>query len=124
MGLGRVRIHYGGGAACATIHHAAMAVASGQAEVVVCYRAFNERSENRYGSGAPVDLSAPTSEPVHLGWYIPQGLLTAAGFTAAAATAGMGSKWQPIEVGVAATQRATAACAHLDTAGLLESLLG
>ena len=44
-------------------------------------------------------------------------------WVAAAATAGMGSKWQPIEIGLAATRRATAACAHLDSAGLLESLL-
>jgi hypothetical protein len=44
-------------------------------------------------------------------------------WVAAAATAGMGSKWQPIEIGLAGTRRATAACAHLDSAGLLESLL-
>jgi acetyl-CoA acetyltransferase len=35
------RVEYGGGAACGTVAHAAMAVATGQAEVVVCYRAFN-----------------------------------------------------------------------------------
>ena len=45
------RIHYGGGAACATVHQAAMAVASGVADVVVCYRAFNERSGHRFGTG-------------------------------------------------------------------------
>jgi hypothetical protein len=44
-------------------------------------------------------------------------------WVAAASTAGMGSKWQPIEIGLAGTRRATAACAHLDSAGLLESLL-
>ena len=38
------RIHYGGGAACATVQQAAMAVQAGVADVVVCYRAFNERS--------------------------------------------------------------------------------
>src|SRR5881409_3472484 len=43
------RIHYGGGAACATVQQAAMAVATGVAEVVVCYRAFNERSGQRFG---------------------------------------------------------------------------
>src|SRR5579864_656298 len=43
------RIHYGGGAACATVHQAAIAVASGVADVVVCYRAFNERSGRRFG---------------------------------------------------------------------------
>lgn len=45
------RIHYGGGAACATVQQAALAVASGIADVVVCYRAFNERSGRRFGSG-------------------------------------------------------------------------
>src|SRR5262249_14924825 len=37
-------VHYGGGAACGTVLQAAMAVASGVADVVVCYRAMNERS--------------------------------------------------------------------------------
>ena len=45
-------------------------------------------------------------------------------WVAAASTAGMGSKWQPIEIGLRATRRATAACADLDSAGLLETLLG
>ena len=45
------RIHYGGGAACATNQQAALAVSSGVADVVVCYRAFNERSGNRFGAG-------------------------------------------------------------------------
>lgn len=45
------RVHYGGGAACATVQQAALAVATGVAEVVVCYRAFNERSGRRFGSG-------------------------------------------------------------------------
>ena len=44
-------------------------------------------------------------------------------WAAAAATAGMGSKWQPIEIGLASTARATAACAHLDSVGVLEQLL-
>src|SRR3954447_767006 len=44
------RIHYGGGASAATVMHAAMAVATGVANAVVCYRAFNERSGNRFGN--------------------------------------------------------------------------
>jgi len=43
------RTHFGGGAACATVQQAAMAVATGVAEVVVAYRAFNERSGMRFG---------------------------------------------------------------------------
>ncbi len=44
-------------------------------------------------------------------------------WVSATSTAGMGSKWQPLAVGLRATERTTAACAHLDSAGLLESLL-
>ncbi|HEV2310143.1 MAG TPA: phosphotransferase [Acidimicrobiia bacterium] len=44
-------------------------------------------------------------------------------WVAAAATAGMGSKWQPIEVGLGGTRRATAACTELGSADLLESVL-
>jgi acetyl-CoA acetyltransferase len=43
------KIHYGGGAACATVQQAAIAVATGVADVVVAYRAFNERSGMRFG---------------------------------------------------------------------------
>jgi acetyl-CoA acetyltransferase len=53
LGLGELRffsqIGYGGGAACATVHQAAMAIAAGTADVVVCYRALNERSGRRFG---------------------------------------------------------------------------
>lgn len=45
------RIDYGGGGACAPLQQAAMAVATGVADVVVCYRAMNERSEYRFGAG-------------------------------------------------------------------------
>jgi acetyl-CoA acetyltransferase len=43
------KVHYGGGAACATVQQAAIAVATGVADVVVAYRAFNERSGQRFG---------------------------------------------------------------------------
>jgi acetyl-CoA acetyltransferase len=46
------RVGYGGGAACATVQQAAMTVATDMASVVVCYRAFNERSGSRFGPGA------------------------------------------------------------------------
>ncbi|MFJ1880083.1 lipid-transfer protein [Streptomyces sp. NPDC088137] len=77
------RIHYGGGAACATVQQAAMAVASGVADVVVCYRAFNERSGRRFGSG--VQQREPTAEGAALGWNLPFGLLTPASWVAMAA---------------------------------------
>ncbi|ARF56495.1 lipid-transfer protein [Streptomyces gilvosporeus] len=77
------RIHYGGGAACATVQQAAMAVATGVAEVVVCYRAFNERSGRRFGSG--VQQREPSAEGAALGWNLPFGLLTPASWVAMAA---------------------------------------
>ncbi|MGW5947599.1 thiolase family protein, partial [Streptomyces celluloflavus] len=77
------RVHYGGGAACATVQQAALAVASGVAEVVVCYRAFNERSGRRFGSG--VQRREPSAEGTALGWNLPAGLLTPASWVAMAA---------------------------------------
>jgi hypothetical protein len=44
-------------------------------------------------------------------------------WVAAAATAGMGSKWQPLHIGLGGTKRATAACTHLGTAELIEEML-
>lgn len=77
------RVHYGGGAACATVQQAALAVATGVAEVVVCYRAFNERSGRRFGSG--VTHREPSAEGAALGWSLPFGLLTPASWVAMAA---------------------------------------
>ena len=68
------RIPYGGGAACATVQHAAMAIATGAASVVVCYRAFNERSGRRFGR---VSAEAASSG-VDNGWHYPMGLATPA----------------------------------------------
>ncbi|MFZ3595810.1 lipid-transfer protein [Streptomyces sp. BH104] len=77
------RVHYGGGAACGTVQQAALAVASGVADVVVCYRAFNERSGRRFGSG--VQHREPSAEGAALGWNLPFGLLTPASWVAMAA---------------------------------------
>ncbi|WP_438486935.1 lipid-transfer protein [Streptomyces sp. S186] len=77
------RVHYGGGAACATVQQAALAVATGLADVVVCYRAFNERSGRRFGAG--VQHREPSAEGTALGWNLPFGLLTPASWVAMAA---------------------------------------
>jgi acetyl-CoA acetyltransferase len=76
------RIHHGGGAACGTIHQAAMAVHSGAAKYVLAYRAFNERSGNRFGSGVQDHPAAPTPAMVDFGWSSPFGLLTPAQWVA------------------------------------------
>lgn len=70
------RIGYGGGAACATVQQAVMAVATGMAEVVVCYRAFNERSGHRFGQVATAAASASTSSGLDNSWSYPMGLGT------------------------------------------------
>ena len=75
------RVHYGGGAACATVQLAAMAVATGVADVVLCYRGFNERSGMRFGAGrqsATPDFAAPAPTD----WYSPFGLVTPASWVA------------------------------------------
>jgi acetyl-CoA acetyltransferase len=89
LGMGELsffsRIHYGGGAGCATIQQAAMAVQAGVADVVVCYRAFNERSGDRFGTGVQDRPPAANAEASHFSWYSPLGLLTPAQWVAMAA---------------------------------------
>jgi acetyl-CoA acetyltransferase len=76
------QIGYGGGAACATVHQAAMAVVTGAADVVVCYRALNERSGRRFGRVAAGLVSVPTSNGIDAGWHYPMGLATPAAMVA------------------------------------------
>ena len=79
------QIGYGGGAACATVHQAAMAVATGAASVVVCYRALNERSGRRFGQVATGAVLGATSSALDSGWHYPMGLATPAATVAMAA---------------------------------------
>ena len=75
------RIPYGGGAACAVVMQAAMAVATGAADVVLCWRAFNERSGMRFGGAG----FAGGALPPFFDWYAPFGLFTPASWVAIAA---------------------------------------
>jgi acetyl-CoA acetyltransferase len=75
------RVDYGGGAACGTVAHAAMAVATGQAQAVVCYRAFNERSGHRFGRATRQDEQA-TSAGLEFSWHLPYGFATPAAWVA------------------------------------------
>ena len=86
VGIGELsffsKVPHGGGAACGTVAHAAAAIASGLAEVVVCWRAFNERSGERYGLGQadrPLDNSADRAA---YSWMTPFGLSTPAQWVA------------------------------------------
>ncbi|MGO4201005.1 lipid-transfer protein [Rhodococcus sp. TAF43] len=85
-GLGELkffsRIGYGGGAACASVQQAAMAVATGIADVVVVYRAFNERSGMRFGAGQHDRPMDSTADRAAYAWLTPQGLSTPAQWVA------------------------------------------
>jgi acetyl-CoA acetyltransferase len=77
------RIPYGGGGSMGTIYAAALAIASGAADVVVVYRAIRARSGSRFG-GAKV---APTPTSGHSGttalqWCMPFGVMTPASWMA------------------------------------------
>ncbi len=84
VGLGDLtfysRIPYGGGAAIGVIQQAVMAVATGVANYVVVYRAFNERSGRRYSTG--IGEGIVTADLLHWSWYLPFGLLTPASWVA------------------------------------------
>jgi len=90
VGIGELRhfsrVHYGGGAACGTVVLAAMAVATGVADAVVCYRAFNERSGRRFGSGVQDIPNEATAERAQFSWTSPAGLLTPASWVAMVAS--------------------------------------
>jgi acetyl-CoA acetyltransferase len=72
------RINYGGGGTCAALQQAVMAIATGVARVVVCYRAMNERSEYRYGTGLMYESGIATSDSGLAGAHIASGLRTPA----------------------------------------------
>lgn len=72
------QVPHGGGAACGPVLHAAMAVATGVAKTVVVYRAMNERSWYRFGTGDYGFGSTPFFESVNYGWYMPHGFHTPA----------------------------------------------
>lgn len=74
------KINYGGGAAVGTILQAVMAVATGTAKNVVCYRAMNGRSGRRMGQGVSGDIVS--SDLIHWSWYMAYGMLTPASWIA------------------------------------------
>ncbi|WP_006243717.1 lipid-transfer protein [Mycolicibacterium tusciae] len=72
------KIHHGGGAACATVQQAAIAVATGVADCVVAYRAFNERSGMRFGQVQMRLVENADSTGVDNSFSYPHGLSTPA----------------------------------------------
>src|SRR5258708_39586187 len=82
------RVPYGGGGSMGVLLHAASAIASGAANVVVAYRAIRARSgTSRFGAAK----TAPSPTSAHSGttamqWCMPYGVLTPASWMALNAT--------------------------------------
>lgn len=74
------RTNVSGGGTLGPILHAAMAVETGVADVVVCYRALNERSEYRFG--AAVTHLEPTATNILQSFHAFQGIQSAAAMMA------------------------------------------
>ncbi len=79
------RINFGGGAAAATVQQAAMAVATGVADVVVAYRAFNERSGQRFGRVSTAAAQQVNTNGVDNSFHYPMGIATPAATVAMSA---------------------------------------
>ena len=71
------RVPHGGGGSGGSLVHAAGAIAAGLADVVVVWRAMNERSEYRFGS-ANASRPAPGGGATNMEWTIPWGAATPA----------------------------------------------
>lgn len=76
------RTHFGGHGACGPIFQAALAVHAGVADVVVCYRGMNERSEYRFGQ--PISGLLPTAENALMALHTNMGASTAGAWMALA----------------------------------------
>ncbi len=86
LGIGELtffsRVHHGGGAACGTVAHGVAAIEAGLADVVVCWRAFNERSGTRFGLGMSGRTMDDSADSAAYGWILPFGLSTPAQWVA------------------------------------------
>ena len=74
------RIPQGGGGTLGPVQQAAMAITTGIANVVIVYRAMNERSEYRFGQ--PMHSLPPTSDNVIFAYHGFAGLMTPAAMMA------------------------------------------
>ena len=72
------RIPHGGGGSGGALVHAAGAIVAGLAEVVVVWRAMNERSEYRFGQATNLAAVAPGGGATGMEWAMPWGAFTPA----------------------------------------------
>jgi acetyl-CoA acetyltransferase len=76
------RVGHGGGGSVGPLAHAMAAVDSGLAEVVVCWRAMNERSEYRFGTSQMNNTGrSPGAGTGFIEWSLPFGSATPAAWT-------------------------------------------
>jgi acetyl-CoA acetyltransferase len=81
------RVGLGGGGSAGAVFQAAAAIASGAAETVLILRAFNERSESRFGQASKKSLSSYGWNGTafnYLVWSLPYGVMTPAAMIAMA----------------------------------------
>lgn len=76
------RTEYGGGGAIGPFAHATSAIKSGQCKAVVIYRAMNERSGLRFGSGDIMNMNPLNPDMIHFSHYFPTGFMTPAAWVA------------------------------------------
>ncbi|MFT5033344.1 MAG: acetyl-CoA acetyltransferase [Bacteroidia bacterium] len=75
------RVPHGGGGSSGILTHAAAAISAGLADVVVVWRAMNERSGNRFGQ-AQMTGGGQGSGSTFINWSMPYGALTPANWSA------------------------------------------
>ena len=80
------RTEFGGGAACGPFVHAATAISSGLCETVVIYRALNERSGLRFGSGQLLNNNTMDPNIINFSHYFTYGFMKPAAWIAFSAS--------------------------------------
>lgn len=71
------RTSAGGGGGPGTVALASMAIATGKAKTVICYRAMNERPQQRFGQPSQyADRVASATGAIGMSWAMPFGMVT------------------------------------------------
>ncbi len=79
------RTEFGGGGAIGPFAHVNSALQSGQCHTAIIYRAMNERSGLRFGSGDIMSMNALNPDMIHFSHYFPSGFMTPASWIAMSA---------------------------------------
>ncbi len=76
------RTEFGGGGALGPFAHAVSAIQTGQCQAAIIYRAMNERSGLRFGSGEIMNMNTLNPDMIHFSHYFPTGFMTPAAWIA------------------------------------------